>query len=182
MKKLFQKIKALFIRIKPKFQNTIETAVVVTNHIKNFLQNPAVDALAALTPFEHDERILKALRSAIGYVSDVLDIASKTDSPSEQLQQIAKVLNERHPQFKKLFYREFAAALAAALHDGKLSAWELFTLTQTAYRLLKENELDTSNIENETFEDETALQDHAQVGPVTMEGKTMETAKDESNA
>jgi hypothetical protein len=152
MKRLFQKIKALFIRIKPQFQNTIETAVIVVQKVKDIINNPSVDVLTALTPFEQDERILKALRSAIGYVSDMLSIADTDKSPSEQLKQIAAVLNERHPQFKKLFYRELAAALAHSLSDGKLTAWELFTLTQTAYKAIKENDLDTSNIENEEID------------------------------
>ncbi len=180
MKKLFSKIKALFQRIKPKFQNTIEMAVMITEKVKDIINNPAVDALTEFTVFEQDEKILAALRNALTYVSDVLSIAKKHSTPSQQLQEIAKVMRKRSPQFQKLFYRELSAALAHALSDGKLSAWEIFTLTQTAYRALKDNELDTSNIENEDFE-ETPAMDAVENFIEVMEGKTMELTKDTSN-
>jgi hypothetical protein len=187
MKKLFQKIKALFIRIKPQFQNTIETAVMITEKVKEIINSPAIDVLTQMTAFEQDEKILAALRNALGYVSDVLGIAKKHETPSKQLQEIAKVMRKRSPQFQKLFYRELSSALAHALSDGKLTAWELFTLTQTAYRALKDGELDTSNIKNESLEDENpeilvdAVFNTSVEELMEQAGKTMETSKDTSN-
>lgn len=145
-KRMFEKIRAMFAKLKPKIEHSVERAVMITEAIKAIVSNPVFDALTALTPFAHDDKALAAIRSALPYVCDLLGIAdASTGSPELLLSKISEVLEKRSPQFKKLFYRELAAALAHALADGKLSAWELFTLTQTVYRMLKDNELQTQN-------------------------------------
>lgn len=143
MKKIFAKIKQLFRNVKEsRFFDTVHRAVLITEAVKTIVNSSAADIITALTPFEQDEKLLAALRKSLPYVSDVLSIAETSGKSTEDLlKQISEVLEARHGQFKKVFYRELAAAVAYALEDGKLSAWETFTLTQTVYKMLKDKEL-----------------------------------------
>lgn len=156
MKQLFAKIRKLLSGWnKTKFVASIEKAVQITEAVKTILNSKAADIITSLTPFEQDEKLLAALRQSLPYVTEVLGIADAAGKSSQDLlKEIAEVLEARHPQFKKLFYRELAAAVAYALEDGKLTAWETFTLTQTVYRMLKDKDLYFStgtNTETETI-------------------------------
>lgn len=142
LKALNQWIGRLFTKHKENLTNIFERAVMITEVVKHIVSTPLLDAATALTPFTHDEKALAALRQALPYVSDLLGIADgaiNSDTPTEELLKlISEVLEKRGAQFKKLFYRELSAALAYAMNDGKLSAWELFTLTQLIYREIKD--------------------------------------------
>lgn len=144
LKFLNQWIGRLFTKHKDNLENVFERAVMITEVVKHIVNTPLMDAATALTPFKHDEKALATLRTALPYVSDLLGITlGAVTAPKDQditellLQQISEVLDERGAQFKKLFYRELAAALAHDMSDGKISAWELFTLTQLIYNEIK---------------------------------------------
>lgn len=144
MMQIFVKIQRLLRKWnKSKFSASIERAVQITEAVKAIVNSSGADVLTALTPFQQDEKLLTSLRLSIGYVSDLLGIAEATGKQSQDIlfKEIGEVLEKRSPQFKKLFYRELAAAVAYSLEDGKLTAWEAFTLTQTVYRMLKDKEL-----------------------------------------
>lgn len=144
LKFLNQWIGKLFSKHRENIENVFERAVMITEVVKHIVNTPLLDAATALTPFTHDEQALTALRKALPYVSDLLGITDAAlhdtaGTPTEGLlKHISEVLDKRGAQFKKLFYRELAASLAHAMSDGKISAWELFTLTQLIYKEIKE--------------------------------------------
>lgn len=147
LKFLNQWIGKLFSKHKDNLQNIFERAVMITEVVKSIVSSPIVDKLTALTPFQHDEKAVQHLRNALPYVCDLLSITDAAGkSPEDLLQEISEVLEKRGSQFKKLFYRELAAAIAQAASDGKISAWELFTITQLIYKEVKDGakELETN--------------------------------------
>lgn len=145
LKFLNQWIGRLFTKHRDNLENVFERAVMITEVVKHIVGTPLMDAATALTPFVHDEKAVATLRTALPYVTDLLGITEKAmhaakdqDVTEILLQEVSKVLDERGAQFKKLFYRELAAALAHTMSDGKISAWELFTLTQLIYKEIKD--------------------------------------------
>lgn len=158
LKLLNQWIGRLFTKHKENIQDVFERAVMITEVVKHIVSTPLLDAAAALTPFTHDEKALAALRKSLPYVTDLLGITEKAieQDAAEILKHVSEVLEKRGSQFKKLFYRELAAALAAAMSDGKVSAWEVFTLTQLIYKQLKEDNAATV-VHNGTNDENKAL-------------------------
>lgn len=142
-KKLFWKLRSLFKAGKELLTENAEKAVKIVQIVKTVIDSPAVDLVTALTPF-NDERIVSITREALSYTLNVLSV-SRYENEQEQLKAISEILEKASPQFKKLFYRELAASLAYALNDGKITAWEAFTLTQTVYRLIKEEKNEQVN-------------------------------------
>ncbi len=149
LKRLNQWIGKLFSKHRDNLDKIFERAVMITDVVKHIVNTPLLDAATALTPFAHDEKALAALRNALPYVSDLLGIADAAQKSTEDLlKEVSELLDKRGAQFKKLFYRELAAALAHAMSDGKLSAWELFTLTQLIYKEVKEYQQEQVNMLN----------------------------------
>lgn len=144
LKFLNQWIGKLFSKHRENLENVFERAVMITEVVKHIVSTPLLDAATVLTPFQHDEKALATLRTALPYVTDLLGITETAmkfnakESPAALLQHISRVLDARGAQFKKLFYRELAAALAHDMSDGKISAWEVFTLTQLIYKEVKD--------------------------------------------
>jgi hypothetical protein len=140
MKKLFQKISVLWSKLTGKakrlIKEHIDPAIKVVEILKDAVNNPALNLIVSLTPFNWDDEAFKIakliLPKALLEMKIVKDISS-SDSVPLSIQKIIEEVRKFTNSSQVQFYEDLAAKLAVMLSDGKLSLDEAAELVKLVY-------------------------------------------------
>jgi hypothetical protein len=139
MKKLFKKIAKFWNKITGKakkiIQDHIEPAITVVQLLKDAVENPAMNLLTAITPFNWDDIAVKAAKNLLPVALLELKILKDASgkSTSEMVRQIIEEIRKYTKSDRAKFYEDIAAKLAVMLADGKLSIDEAAELVKFVY-------------------------------------------------
>jgi hypothetical protein len=146
MKKLINQIKLTLSRVFGSFLNFLvergNVAVKVTDIVKSFIENPAVDLVVSLTPTKKDDLILMKAKKLIPKVSLQIGMAmaiiSEAEAAENEAEAFSKVLayvSSNLPEDgKAIFYRELSGRVAEALSDGTVSTAEAISIVQLIFK------------------------------------------------
>ena len=146
MKKLINTIKSTLSRVFGSFLTFLvdrgKVAVTVTDIVKSFIENPAVDLVVKLTPTKTDDLILMKAKKLIPKVSiqigmamAIISEAEASKSESEAFSKVLAYVSSKLPQEgKAIFYRELSGKVAEALSDGTVSTAEAVAIVQLIFK------------------------------------------------
>jgi hypothetical protein len=119
-----------------------ETAIKVTNIIKDVIEHPAVSWVVVMTPTTKDDVILaKAKQIApkvvlqVGLAMGIIKTVNETENPLEASGKVIEYIRKFIPEEGKgMFYRELSGKLMVILADGKVSVAEAVGLVQFLFK------------------------------------------------
>jgi hypothetical protein len=119
-----------------------DTAIKVTNIVKEIVENPAVDWVVVMTPTPLDDlALLKAksiapkIAAQVALAMGVIREVNLAESPEEATGKVFELIRDLIPQEGRgIFYREFSAKVAEVLSDGKISTAESVALVQLLFK------------------------------------------------
>lgn len=122
--KLIQKIKMLFLGLKPEYKKALTLAVTIIDGIYHAIDNPVADIITGLTPTTIDDKTLVWLRA---YLPDFLkrfklfaEVEGLTD-PKDIILKVSEILQSLDYADKNGERLKMAVALAIDItSDGKL--------------------------------------------------------------
>lgn len=116
LKKLWESIKALYLKLKPETKRAIVIAIEVTSRLNNFVQSGTADIITALIPGISDDRIKDRLRIILPEVLKSLKLAENAlDDPEEIVKEAIEKLRSLEGDAKSGFLHIIAAMIARKL-------------------------------------------------------------------
>ncbi len=131
MKKLINQIKEALSKVFGGFLEILvdrgQIAIKVTNIVKDFIENPAVDLVVALTPNKKDDVLLARAKVLvpkilvqIGMAMAIVQKAEAESDPEVAYSVVLSYISTKLPEDgKAIFYRELSGRVAQALSDGR---------------------------------------------------------------
>jgi len=121
-----------------------QIAIKVTNIVKDFIENPAVDLVVALTPNKKDDVLLARAKVLvpkilvqIGMAMAIVQKAEAESDPEVAYSVVLSYISTKLPEDgKAIFYRELSGRVAQALSDGNMSVAESIGLVQLIFKKL----------------------------------------------
>lgn len=139
MKKLFQKISTLWQKLTGKakkvIKDHIEPAIKVVEILKDAVNNPALNLVVSLTPFNWDDEAFKIAKSVLPKallemrILKEVTVGSNTAIIQKIVEEIRKFTNSNQAKF----YEDLTVKLSVMLSDGKLSIDEAAELVKFVY-------------------------------------------------
>jgi hypothetical protein len=148
MKKLINQIKEALSKVFGGFLEILvdrgQIAIKVTNIVKDFIENPAVDLVVALTPNKKDDVLLARAKVLvpkilvqIGMAMAIVQKAEAESDPEVAYSVVLSYISTKLPEDgKAIFYRELSGRVAQALSDGNISTAESIGLVQLIFKKL----------------------------------------------
>jgi len=148
MKKLINQIKEALSKVFGGFLEILvdrgQIAIKVTNIVKDFIENPAVDLVVALTPNKKDDVLLARAKVLvpkilvqIGMAMAIVQKAEAESDPEVAYSVVLSYISTKLPEDgKAIFYRELSGRIAQALSDGNMSVAESIGLVQLIFKKL----------------------------------------------
>jgi hypothetical protein len=148
MKKLINQIKEALSKVFGGFLEILvdrgQIAIKVTNIVKDFIENPAVDLVVALTPNKKDDVLLARAKVLvpkilvqIGMAMAIVQKAEAESDPEVAYSVVLSYISTKLPEDgKAIFYRELSGRVAQALSDGNISTAESIVLVQLIFKNL----------------------------------------------
>jgi len=148
MKKLINQIKEALSKVFGGFLEILvdrgQIAIKVTNIVKDFIENPAVDLVVALTPNKKDDVLLARAKVLvpkilvqIGMAMAIVQKAEAESDPEVSYSVVLSYISTKLPEDgKAIFYRELSGRIAQALSDGNMSVAESIGLVQLIFKKL----------------------------------------------
>ena len=148
MKKLINQIKEALSKVFGGFLEILvdrgQIAIKVTNIVKDFIENPAVDLVVALTPNKKDDVLLARAKVLvpkilvqIGMAMAIVQKAEAESDPEVAYSVVLSYISTKLPEDgKAIFYRELSGRVAQALSDGNMSVAESIGLVQLIFKKL----------------------------------------------
>lgn len=124
IKKLWNSIKALFVKFPADLQNAVNTAVLITENLKKVIESPVVDILTAIIPGTLDDNVKIALRAAIPKILINLKLSQKLkeeDDKNQILLNAVTALNKIDGELKSAYLHNISVLIAQITADGKLT-------------------------------------------------------------
>lgn len=116
LKKLWESIKALYLKLKPETKRAIVIAIDVTSRLNNFVNSGAADIITALIPGTADDRLKEKLRVIIPEVLKSLKLAENAlDNPEEIIKEAVEKLKDLDGDAKRGFLHIIAAMITRKL-------------------------------------------------------------------
>ena len=122
LKKLWERIKALYLNLRPDTKHAIIVAIEVTSKLNNFVQSASADVLTAIIPGTLDDRMKEKLRIILPEVLKALKLAETgVDNPEAVILEAIKRLKELEGDAKSGILHVIAAMITRKLTQIKWS-------------------------------------------------------------
>ena len=120
--KLWERIKALYLSLKPETKRAIHIAIEVTTRLNNFVNSTEADILTAIIPGNADDRVKEKLRIILPKLLQELGLANEllSDSNGVMFDGI-KAISKLKDDAKSGFLHIIAVMIARKLNDIKWS-------------------------------------------------------------
>lgn len=141
-----QRFRDAIKRLKSKFnrflEEHIETALHITQGIKNFIDSPVADVLVHLTPTTADDKVLEKTRKALAVAVQKLSII-ETCNEHENLEDKIKCwiteIGKQPVDVQNALIVKFGAIVAAELDNNKEAQHVYDSAVQSVYSVKKES-------------------------------------------
>ena len=116
--RLWEQIKALYLKLKPEAKRAIAVAIEVTTRLNKFVNSTEADLLTAIIPGTADDRLKERLRIILPQVLIELQLADEAVThPSRIVLQGMQSLNKLSGDAKSGFLHLIAAMITRKLND-----------------------------------------------------------------
>ncbi|MBK0378577.1 hypothetical protein [Mucilaginibacter segetis] len=124
LNKIWSAIRSLFNSFPADLKIAVHAGVVITENIKNFMDSPLADVLAAVIPGTVDDKLKEILRAGIPQILADLKLADEctgqTD-PQEITKCAIRVLQNLDGDIKSAFLHNLSVLITQLAADGELS-------------------------------------------------------------
>lgn len=123
IKKLWNSIKAMFIKFPGDLQNAVNTAVTITENLKKVIESPVIDILTAIIPGNLDDNLKIALRAAIPKILTNLKLSQTKDEDNNDqvVQNAVAAISKIDGSLKSAYFHNISVLIAQIIADGKLT-------------------------------------------------------------
>jgi hypothetical protein len=122
--KIWNQIQNLFTGVPKEIKTAIHIGVLVTEHIKSFIDSPIADILTAIIPGDLDDKIKLLLRAKLPEILSELKLVENcTDltNPDEITKCALQTLKGINENVKSAFLHNLSVLIAQVAADGKLT-------------------------------------------------------------